>query len=249
MTGPRLWTADRDALLKQCHSAGMTVREAGEKLGATGEAVRSRGVAMGICGGWAHKLTWTNERVSALTKMHGEGLSYKAIAARLDLTPQAVVSQVKRMDIRRRAPLKFPTASAWTPAAEADLRRRWEAGETITEISRAVGVGRGGIAGKAHRMGLTRRPGPSAKTPHYKPPAPQNIMPIRAPRPETPPAPHSGPLVAMLDMKAHSCRWPFGEGSGVLFCGHRQTEGKPYCEAHCKVAYVVPAPRLHRRAA
>ena len=34
----------------------------------------------------------------------------------------------------------------------------------------------------------------------------------------------------------HQCRWPVGERS--VPCGCQVKEGKPYCEDHCKRAYV-----------
>lgn len=47
--------------------------------------------------------------------------------------------------------------------------------------------------------------------------------------------------VALMDLKACDCRWPVTETSGV-FCGAPAMEGKAYCEAHAKRAYVPTKP-------
>ena len=51
-------------------------------------------------------------------------------------------------------------------------------------------------------------------------------------------------------------KWPIGDPKqpDFRFCGHPQHEGKPYCTAHCAVAYAPPKVRLrdaynYRRAA
>jgi hypothetical protein len=38
---------------------------------------------------------------------------------------------------------------------------------------------------------------------------------------------------------ANDCRWPFGDplSAEFHFCGHRKTEGKPYCDAHMRLAF------------
>jgi GcrA cell cycle regulator len=61
---------------------------------------------------------------------------------------------------------------SWTHDHEAELRRRWEAGETAAEIAAALPglpatankparpVTRDMVIGKAHRLGLEARPSP-----------------------------------------------------------------------------------------
>lgn len=37
-----------------------------------------------------------------------------------------------------------------------------------------------------------------------------------------------------------TCQWPFGDPQekSFYFCGLKPVYGKPYCEEHCKIAYV-----------
>jgi len=59
------------------------------------------------------------------------------------------------------------------------------------------------------------------------------------------PAPQSGPVVGLLELKEHSCRWPIGEPDqpGFGFCGCRKAEGSPYCEHHSAKAFKPTARR------
>ena len=56
------------------------------------------------------------------------------------------------------------TANAWTEERLQKLRELWDEGLSITQIGDALGVSRNAIAGKAHRMGLPKRPSPISKT-------------------------------------------------------------------------------------
>ncbi len=49
----------------------------------------------------------------------------------------------------------------------------------------------------------------------------------------TPPTP-----ILIGDLTSHTCRWPVeGEGYQMLYCGGHALEGRPYCAAHCRMAY------------
>jgi len=47
--------------------------------------------------------------------------------------------------------------------------------------------------------------------------------------------------IRKLEGRIMSCQWPIGEpgNTGFRFCGDPSQPGRPYCEDHCKVAYVV----------
>jgi len=57
----------------------------------------------------------------------------------------------------------------------------------------------------------------------------------------------SGPVVGLLDLKEHSCRWPIGDPDqpGFGFCGCQKAEEGPYCERHAAMAF---QPAARRRA-
>ena len=78
------------------------------------------------------------------------------------------------------------TANAWTEERLAELRKLWDQGLSISQIGDALGVSRNAIAGKAHRMGLPKRPSPISKsasepkkTAKPKPPAEPVNLPLR----------------------------------------------------------------------
>lgn len=47
--------------------------------------------------------------------------------------------------------------SPWTDARVEELRRRWDEGETCSQIGRAMDVTRNAVIGKVHRLGLAQR--------------------------------------------------------------------------------------------
>ncbi|MDC0493898.1 global cell cycle regulator GcrA-like protein, partial [Alphaproteobacteria bacterium] len=52
------------------------------------------------------------------------------------------------------------TANVWTDERLEKLKELWTQGLSISQIGEALGVSRNAIAGKAHRMGLPKRPSP-----------------------------------------------------------------------------------------
>jgi len=44
---------------------------------------------------------------------------------------------------------------------------------------------------------------------------------------------------------ADDCRWPFGDplSADFHFCGHRKSDGSPYCDAHMRQAFQPAKPR------
>ena len=100
----------------------------------------------------------------------------------------------------------------WTEERIALLRQLWEAGLSASEIAKRLGeVSRNAVIGKAHRIGLAARPSP-----------------IRV-RPEAPAPAATG----------RTCAWPIGDPgeADFHFCGARAEPGRPYCGAHCAMAY------------
>ncbi len=99
---------------------------------------------------------------------------------------------------------------SWTPEKIQDLARLWDAGLSITQIGKNLGMTRNAVVGKAHRLGLTKRPSPILRT---------------APKLHA----HAGP----------SCKWPIGDPKSAEFgfCGKPALAGRPYCSDHCAVAY------------
>ncbi len=150
---------------------------------------------------------------------------------------------------------------AWTEERVRDLKRLWEEGHSASYIANELGeVTRNAVIGKAHRLGLSSRPSPiksggsGTKSPRPKrKPAARRAAPRKAavPRqksvkPETPRlsdlerrAIATAPQPAPEGYKGPRCQWPIGDPGtdDFQFCGAPAHEGRPYCTAHCQIAY------------
>jgi GcrA cell cycle regulator len=139
--------------------------------------------------------------------------------------------------------------SPW-PTHDATLRKLWTEGHSIAEIGRRMGLSKNAVVGRAHRLDL-----PSRETPirrgdgPTKPPKPRvvakgavtppKLAVVETVAPE-PPTVEPTPLRAIIRAPAtRPCCFPLGhpETPSFRFCEADGVPGKPYCEAHCAVAY------------
>ena len=125
------------------------------------------------------------------------------------------------------------TANSWTEERLEKLKSLWDKGLSISQIGEALGVSRNAIAGKAHRMGLPKRPSPISKaTAEKETPAPvaepERDLPLRL-------------ELRKLEWSRSKCCWPSGDPkhNGFSFCGAQIVPGKPYCLEHCQEAYTT----------
>ena len=104
----------------------------------------------------------------------------------------------------------------WTPKRVSALIALWNEGLSTSEIGNRLGVTKNAVVGKVHRLGLPKRGSPIKQKPK-----PAVIIGLEALRPGM-------------------CSWPEGEpGTEEFnFCGAPIVPGKPYCEEHCRRAYV-----------
>lgn len=122
--------------------------------------------------------------------------------------------------------------NVWTEERLEQLKRLWAEGLSISQIGEALGVSRNAIAGKAHRMGLPKRPSPINKSKAEESDA--NLvedlqeLPLRL-------------ELRQLVWSRSKCCWPTGDPkkNGFLFCGKSVVPGKPYCLSHCQEAYTT----------
>ena len=124
------------------------------------------------------------------------------------------------------------TGNVWTDERLEEIKKLWAQGLSISQIGEALGVSRNAIAGKAHRMGLPKRPSPISKPKAEKrkvePVVEEQDLPLRL-------------ELRQLVWSRSKCCWPTGDPkkNGFVFCGDTVVPGKPYCLPHCKEAYTT----------
>ena len=124
------------------------------------------------------------------------------------------------------------TGNVWTDERLEEIKKLWAQGLSISQIGEALGVSRNAIAGKAHRMGLPKRPSPISKPKAEKPKVElvfeEQDLPLRL-------------ELRQLVWSRSKCCWPTGDPkkNGFVFCGDTVVPGKPYCLPHCKEAYTT----------
>ena len=142
---------------------------------------------------------------------------------------------------------------SWNDDNVARLRDLWDQGLPTAQIGKLLGFTKNAVVGKAHRIGLERRPSPIRRTavkPDRKK-ARSPIMPklnfeaseeVNNEKPLT--KNNFQPNVKNLfaNTVKRGCEWPVGHPDEVdfHFCGKERFEDKPYCLKHCAVAYVLP---------
>ena len=142
---------------------------------------------------------------------------------------------------------------SWNDGNVARLRELWDQGLPTAQIGKLLGFTKNAVVGKAHRIGLERRPSPirrtSAKPDRKKARSPitpkLNFENITEEIVEIPNKQQSfQPTVKTLisHNAKRGCEWPEGhpDESDFKFCSKERFEDKPYCIDHCAIAYVIP---------
>ena len=142
---------------------------------------------------------------------------------------------------------------SWNDENVARLKELWDQGLPTAQIGKLLGFTKNAVVGKAHRIGLERRPSPIRRI-AVKPDRKKARSPVvpklnfesqsvevndvnQGVKSFTPP-------VANLFMNKinRGCEWPIGhpDESNFHFCMEERFGDKPYCIKHCTVAYIVP---------
>ena len=139
----------------------------------------------------------------------------------------------------------------WDENNVTKLRELWDQGLPTAQIGKLLGFTKNAVVGKAHRIGLERRPSPIRRTavkPDRKK-ARSPVMPklnFENKQDEIPPSEKNNFQPAVRNIFNPSvkrgCEWPQGHPDEIdfHFCGKERFEDKPYCIDHCAVAYVIP---------
>ena len=137
---------------------------------------------------------------------------------------------------------------SWNDTNVARLKELWDQGLPTAQIGKLLGFTKNAVVGKAHRIGLERRPSPIRRT-AVKPDRKKARSPI-VPKLNFEAAKEESrqqtfqPTIRNLftNQTKRGCEWPEGhpDESDFKFCGKDRFEDKPYCIDHCAVAYVIP---------
>jgi len=141
----------------------------------------------------------------------------------------------------------------WNDENVVKLRELWDQGLPTAQIGKLLGFTKNAVVGKAHRIGLERRPSPIRRTavkPDRKK-ARSPIMPklnFETSNEESKEFPviknnfQPSSKNIFTNATKRGCEWPEGhpDETDFHFCGKERFEEKPYCLEHCAVAYVLP---------
>jgi len=141
---------------------------------------------------------------------------------------------------------------SWNEGNVARLKELWDQGLPTAQIGKLLGFTKNAVVGKAHRIGLERRPSPIRRT-AVKPDRKKARSPIvptlkfetsKEELKETTKLQTFQPAVKnfFTSQTKRGCEWPEGhpDEAEFKFCGKDRFEDKPYCIDHCAVAYVIP---------
>ena len=142
---------------------------------------------------------------------------------------------------------------SWNDDNVARLKELWDQGLPTAQIGKLLGFTKNAVVGKAHRIGLERRPSPIRRTiakPDRKK-ARSPVMPTLKFENTTIEEKVYTPQITIFNPSVKNifktnikrgCEWPEGhpDESEFHFCNKERFEDKPYCLDHCAVAYIVP---------
>ena len=145
----------------------------------------------------------------------------------------------------------------WNNENVEQLRELWDQGLPTSQIGKILNFTKNAVVGKAHRIGLERRPSPIRrrimKPDRKKARAP--LMPNLSfdvkndnnltKQSEVEKYKEKDRYLAkdlLNGKKSIGCEWPSGHPneSGFSYCGSEKVDGKPYCIKHCNKAYIAP---------
>ena len=144
----------------------------------------------------------------------------------------------------------------WNDENVSRLRDLWDQGLPTAQIGKLIGFTKNAVVGKAHRIGLERRPSPIRRT---------AVKPDRK-KARSPVIPklnfendnksveqtrccdtfttisHPRERNLLSNKTKRGCEWPEGhpDEPEFRFCDKERFEDKPYCLNHCAIAYVIP---------
>ena len=116
----------------------------------------------------------------------------------------------------------------------------------FSAIADILGCTRNAVIGKANRLGLQKHPtlikimGGVSKN-RVEPVQPKPVVPVVIPVIQFEPG-----QVMMIDLKKNHCRYPFGDGEDIKFCGDTKLKESPYCKEHSDLCFAKTKPKVTR---
>lgn len=161
-------------------------------------------------------MSWTDDRVSLLKKLWGEGHTAAEIAKELGgVTRNAVIGKAHRLKLSNRvSPIQQNTKKPVPQASNSNTAK------PVTAERKVVG-----------KVSISTA-GTTASNTSVKPAVSNADLRAQAlARPSK--------LYDLTDLKPRMCRWPYGDpkDDNFGFCGCTVHNGLPYCPDHAKIAY------------
>lgn len=211
-------------------------------------------------------MSWTDDRISTLTKMWESGATASQIAEELGgVSRNAVIGKAHRLGLKARpspvkakakkkAPAKKKTAPPPKPTAKKAAPARSPA-KPVAKADNKPAPAPGANQSQpmpnkqddlpkivSYGPGGFLRQGPGDQQPPIPPAPPRRLVPAK-------PSPDIADKTSLLDLNDRVCRWPMGHPgeADFHFCGEKVNPGFPYCVQHCGRAYQAQLPRGARR--
>tara|TARA_B100001123_G_C15029735_1_gene914904 strand:+ start:291 stop:761 length:471 start_codon:yes stop_codon:yes gene_type:complete len=141
----------------------------------------------------------------------------------------------------------------WNDDNISRLKELWDQGLPTAQIGKLLGFTKNAVVGKAHRIGLERRPSPIRRTavkPDRKKARSPTMPKLNFEKNEdtinenlsTNQNSDSIIKYSFLTKQVRGCEWPIGhpDEQNFHFCNKERFDDKPYCLEHCAIAYVLP---------
>lgn len=125
----------------------------------------------------------------------------------------------------------------WTQRRMDELRNLWNTKLSASQIGKRMGISKGSVISKVHRMGLKSRRAPvtASKKVRGQPTGHRH-----APLPKM----WRGVYEAVMGLQSDSCRYPIGEPDqeGFRFCMGLAIKGGVYCHEHKTLCWETSKP-------
>jgi GcrA cell cycle regulator len=170
---------------------------------------------------------WPDEAIETLRKLWAEGVSAAQIAKEIgnSITRNAVIGKLHRLGLHLREhdetkQIKKQPLPALSAAAQIDGAAKQANGRYAQKVehwhARSAEVAKASIRQRPLEVG-TLADGNEGNWPHL-------------------PSAANG-SISFHDLKAHHCRFPFGQRAPFLFCGEPRASNSSYCAEHRRLCY------------